>query len=188
MGLLDTLLGKNTKETVSSAQQQLTALLLQNLDVEGTKESGQGLAEILRGQLPQFLNPNQDTESFTEPLFRQFREEILPNIRSQAIKFGAPGGSREGRVVGSAVERFGSGVAGALQRGRAGRQNSTLNALNSLPQGIIGLEQAPFSLLAQALKTVPDVRQRTSRGPLLNDIANIATTGAFLTNSGPFAK
>lgn len=104
-------------------------------------QAGGNVAQTLRAGIPDLTGPI-DTAAFTDPLFRRFEEETLPAIRSKAIQFGAPGGSREGEVTGRALTRFGTGVGEALSRAELGRRAVGTQAFRSLLPQLFEAETA----------------------------------------------
>jgi hypothetical protein len=78
------------------------------------------------------------TQAILGPMMDTFRSQILPDIRSQALAAGAPGGNREFDLTGMATQKFGSGVASALAQHLAEMTNANANLAgqNTLAQRV----------------------------------------------------
>jgi hypothetical protein len=65
------------------------------------------------------------------PMLDAFKGQVLPDIRSQALAAGAPGGNREFDITGMATQKFGSGMGAALAEHLAEMTNANANMFNA---------------------------------------------------------
>jgi len=104
-------------------------------------QSGTDLAELLQGSLAG-LTGELNTDAFVNPIFEKFNEEVLPGIRSRALQYGVPSGSKEGEVTNRAVGKFGGAVGDALSRAELERRRVSSNVLSGLVPQVHGLRTA----------------------------------------------
>lgn len=100
----------------------------------GSETLGSGLSSFQTGISENVLG-GDNSAAVLEPLFRAFNEQILPGIRSKAIQFGAPSGSREAEVTRRNVGTLGETAGAALGRQDLQRRGLDLSALRALFEG-----------------------------------------------------
>lgn len=144
----------------------------------GLTSAGARGSETLGGGLERFRTGIEggvlgggDPESVLEPLLRAFNEQILPGIRSKAIQFGAPSGSREAEVTRRSVGTLGETAGAALGRLDIQRRGLDLEALKSLFAGTQTTAAGQFGFDTAGLES-------TLRGDVLGGEAE-ATFGAL---------
>ena len=106
----------------------------------------------------------------TEPVFQQFTEAVLPEIRQSAVSVGGRGGTREIQAMNQALERATRAASGTAANifGQAYSQglSSVLSGLNMMPQLLDQLYRP-----AEFLSAVGEAQRRMQQAEINEQIA-----------------